>query len=891
MNEIVKNKENWFANKENRLWLMEFPFQRFNFLIISSTVLWWTYLSYSSQHKGIANSITDILSKYWIKPILSKIGTGSIPLWLIIGLTFLIGLYFMGKALREYVYSKKTILFYSFLVVNYLMLRFVPNTYELARLADEGIIKHVAYWDLILLLLIPICFRFIKLCFSFIKIQNLINRGLVLIVPICNKIQRTYKRFFKKKNPNTKDSDLILERELTDKADDTLNRANIAKQIASILDPIKPEKSFAVGITSPWGNGKTSFLNFLILELKERDDRTIIIKFSPWYCKSKIDIISLFFDSLSDGLKPYHSSINNQIEKYAKLLLSTHKNQVGETINQAFDLFSKPKDVRSIYEQINASIGDLNRKIYITIDDLDRLYAKEIIECFKIIRNTADFKNVIFIVAYDPSYVDNALAEGLKNNHKGYIDKIIQLPFNLPQIEKYKLLDYIVEEFKKRGVKSDTVIKQKYYKNSEKDIISADKNYEFDISKYFTNIRDCNKILNIFFTYKELLRDEVLDSELFLVCMLRTLYPKEALEIYSSLGDYFTFGNRVLFKDKIHSSKHWAAGKKKPPEKIEPIYLIKELNKNEDNKVKEDFLDLVQAIFLRPEPTLRSAAMHYNFETYYDGVVSEEKIKYTDFENWIVSVEALIKQIKKFKDEEGAGTNNQKLGNLHEKLSNFTPQDKDRAQIILYGLLYLDRKLDAVIPMLINFKDDYYDILKHVINSELDIPLKGIARKLADIKFGIIDAYEDSLYTTNFNKEDLKKLSILILKKKIETGKVDVDLLDIYWNCVFEREKDTDALKIDEEANKLMRDFAEANAVEFINILEITPHHVRDNETRAFHYSIDQIFSDKIGEYDGFESFLKKVVTDNFKDQELQKIWRNWEQYKKSNYKFYHIDN
>lgn len=877
MNENVK--DNWFAIKENRLKLIEFPFQRFNFLIISSTVLWVTYLHYSSQYKGIANSITNILSKYWIKPILSKIGTGDIPLWCIIGLTFLIGLYFTGKALRKYVYSGKSILFYSFLVVNYMMLRFVPNTYELARLADEGIIKYVAYWDLIFLLLIPICFRFIKWCFCFIKIQNLINRGLVLIVPICNKIKRTYKCFFKKKNSNTEGSDLILERELTDKADDTLNRANIAKQIASILDPIEPEKSFAVGITAPWGNGKTSFLNFLILELKERDDKTIFIKFSPWSCKSKIDIISLFFDSLSEGLKPYHSSINNQIEKYAKLLLAAHKNQVSETINKAFDLFSSSKDVRSIYEQINASIGDLNSKVYITIDDLDRLYAKEIIECFKIIRNTANFKNVIFIVAYDPSYVDNALAQGLKNNHKGYIDKIIQLPFNLPQIEKYKLLNYIVSELKKRGVEGNIILKYEYYKNSEIDNRSSNKNHELDISEYFTNLRDCNKILNIFFTYQKLLGDEVIQSDLFLVCLFKTLYPKEALEIYSNLDEYFTFGNQIQLKD-LDQLKNWAIKQKDKTAKLKPRYSIKELN---DDK---DFLNLVQAVFLVSETNIRSAARHNNFETYYNGVVSEEKIKYADFEKWIKSDEILINKIQEL-DDDGSGINDEKLNNLALKLSNFTPKYKIQAQIILQGIFYLDRDLNTVISLLFSFKDDYYDILNQVINSELDIPLKGIARKIADIKFGIIDSGTDSDYKRVFEFEKIQDLSVKVLEKKIATELVDTDLLDVYWNCAIER---TDGpLKIDIKANELMKKFAEVNAVEFIKILEITPHHVRDNETRAFHYSIDQIFSNKIGNYDGFEEFLKKVVADNSKNQELQKIWSNWEQFKDSNYKSYKV--
>jgi hypothetical protein len=849
------------GKKEIGLKYLELLLQKTILFYIVGTCLWIIYLINSKATSGLGKDFTEILKTYWVKPIFSKIETGSIPLWFITVLSFLIGLYFIVRIIRQYIYSKNSTLFFSFLITNYLLLRFLPNTYELSRLSDKGLITNLAYSDILFLLIIPI--------------------GIYLI----NKFTSN----FNKENETT--TDLILEREIIDKADDILNRVDIAKQIASILDKLPNlENAFAVGITAPWGYGKTSFLNFLNSEFKKQDDKAIFIKFSPWYCKSEADIISLFFDSLSDGLKPYHSSINNHIGKYAKLLLSAHKSPVSGAINKAFDLFSKSKDVRSIYKQIDTSIGDLNRKIYITIDDLDRLYAKEIIECFKIIRNTANFKNIVFIVAYDLKYVENALKKGLKNNHKGYIDKIIQLPFNLPRIEDYKLLNYIVEELKKKGIEGNTVLKQKYYKNSEKDIISANKNHVFDISKYFTNIRDCNKILNIFFTYRKLLGDEAIQSELFLVCMLRTLYPEEALIMHKDLGEYFTFGNRVLFKDTIHSSKHWAAGKKKPPEKIEPIYLIDQLNKNEDNK---DFLDLVQAIFLRPKPTLRSAAMHNNYKSYYNGVVSEEKIKYADFEKWIVSAEAIIKQIKYFKKEENAGTNNEKLDNLNEKLSDFTPQDKDQAQIILHGLFYLDRNLNAVIPILSNYKDDYIEILNQILDKSLNIPLKGIAHKLADIKLGIIDSSADSDYNRAFNLDEIKALSLKILEEQIARGIVDTDsdykdLLDIYWDGFFRREND--AVKIDEKANELMRDFAKKHAVSFIKNLETTVNHPSSKLTRRFHYSIDQIFSDEIKNYEPFKAFLKQTVAENLDDNDLQKLDKYWDTYEKNNYQYYELE-
>lgn len=45
----------------------------------------------------------------------------------------------------------------------------------------------------------------------------------------------------------------------------------------------------------------------------------------------------------------------------------------------------------------------------VVIDDLDRLEGTELMAVLKLIRITANFKNLIFIVAYDKGFVANAL--------------------------------------------------------------------------------------------------------------------------------------------------------------------------------------------------------------------------------------------------------------------------------------------------------------------------------------------------------------------------------------------------------------------------------------------------------------------------------------------------
>src|SRR5690606_32689438 len=94
------------------------------------------------------------------------------------------------------------------------------------------------------------------------------------------------------------------------------------------------------------------------------------------------------------------------------------------------------------FEKAKKSIVDIERKIVVFIDDTDRLNKKEIFEVLRLIRNTANFTNVFFIVAYDREYITRTITELFQPNV--YLEKIFQLEISLPVVngnmpEKYLL--------------------------------------------------------------------------------------------------------------------------------------------------------------------------------------------------------------------------------------------------------------------------------------------------------------------------------------------------------------------------------------------------------------------------------------------------------------------
>lgn len=82
--------------------------------------------------------------------------------------------------------------------------------------------------------------------------------------------------------------------------------------------------------------------------------------------------------------------------------------------------------IKRFYDDINEIIEKVDRKIIVFVDDIDRLNKNEILETLRILRNIADFKNVVFICGFDREYV---VKQSQIDNH--YLDKIFNLEISL----------------------------------------------------------------------------------------------------------------------------------------------------------------------------------------------------------------------------------------------------------------------------------------------------------------------------------------------------------------------------------------------------------------------------------------------------------------------------
>ena len=218
-------------------------------------------------------------------------------------------------------------------------------------------------------------------------------------------------------------------------AEDWLSLLGIAKVLQENLKELDLSKSsLTVGITAPWGKGKSSFINLLKERLEK--EKAIIISFNPRASKSVSSIQEDFFDAFAEELSRHYLGFALLLARYTKHLGLLDQYEWTRPLGSLFTLILPGKE----QEAVNRSLRELGRRVYVVIDDLDRLSGEEILEVLKLIDRNASFSNTVFITAYDKAYVDNVLKSRLDHGlSHSFIDKYISMEVPLPEPTKERM--------------------------------------------------------------------------------------------------------------------------------------------------------------------------------------------------------------------------------------------------------------------------------------------------------------------------------------------------------------------------------------------------------------------------------------------------------------------
>jgi predicted KAP-like P-loop ATPase len=237
-------------------------------------------------------------------------------------------------------------------------------------------------------------------------------------------------------------------------AEDRLGRSRFAAALAKSLFSYSDNESIVIGLFGPWGSGKSSLLNLTASELQTLagEDGPLVLRFNPWDFAGETRLLEQYFQFLATELRERNPS--TQMKKAADALevLSVATSPLSAVpvvslLPKALEYGSKA--LRKQVEQrgqldkaktrVSDALASQSRKIVVIMDDVDRLASDEIRKVFQLVKACGDFKNVIYVLAFDKAVVSGALTSVQGGDGNAYLEKIINVPFYIPPISQAQL--------------------------------------------------------------------------------------------------------------------------------------------------------------------------------------------------------------------------------------------------------------------------------------------------------------------------------------------------------------------------------------------------------------------------------------------------------------------
>jgi len=283
---------------------------------------------------------------------------------------------------------------------------------------------------------------------------------------------------------------------------------------------------------------------------KTSDDEPIIIKFNPWNYSDQNQLIIQFFRQLSVTLRqPDYPKVVKRagewLEIYGKLfepftfipvvgpfahIFSSMSKNIGAAAKAWENL--KSNDLNSIRAELNQLLNKQPHKIVIVIDDIDRLNDTEIRQIFQLVKSLGDFPNTIYLVAFDKNVVINALMRVQEGCGREYLEKVVQIPFEVPLISKQEVEELLSSQLNQSlGGTVEAKWDHSYWSRI----------YNAGLKSFFRNIRDVNRYINTFQFGFEIVKDEVNPVDFLAITAIQVFMPevfygiRENKEIFSGI--------------------------------------------------------------------------------------------------------------------------------------------------------------------------------------------------------------------------------------------------------------------------------------------------------------------------------------------------------------------
>lgn len=331
---------------------------------------------------------------------------------------------------------------------------------------------------------------------------------------------------------------LLHDQPIQKEDEDILSRTGFAHHLAQTILEWKQPESIVIGLMGSWGTGKTSVLNLAVKKFSEltkhweKQKQPVFVWFNPWNISDKDHLLKAFLEQILSGLYKVNHKHYKEIKKKFEILGKTlgaleDIPTIGKFFKVGGNVINLLTEEKSLVDQkadLDKLFLDLNRQIIIIIDDIDRLTVDEIRLLFQIIKINADFPNTIYLIAFDREVVEKALTTDLGFKGRDYLEKIIQVGFNIPKVDVEQVHKYLFSSL-------ETSFPTKEFKEFDVDRWGGLIHHGF--LKLFSSIRDVKRYMNSLILTLDMISTEVNPIDFIGLEAIRVFLP----EVYQGIAE------------------------------------------------------------------------------------------------------------------------------------------------------------------------------------------------------------------------------------------------------------------------------------------------------------------------------------------------------------------